>query len=377
MNTKPRRSRELIGVFLADVSRLPKFDREECEELALQAHRHLSECDGNLTEAILANRRLQEESPEQRLRDARALADEHGLDRLDGEKLRRRLWLLVRNDPMSMLERFVSLQAAEAFHRYCLAHVRLLLFFMKALPRAERAEYLGAGCIGLIHGLARYQPMIGGTVSTYVKFWIVNGMLHTRNEESIGYGVRLPPHFIGQIRDLRRVQHEIRASGQEPGIQELAEAMELDQRTIRNILRYTPVGQRRLQETLPLGTESVKYEDEGYQGLEISIEEMIQDEETPSPDIVLGIKDDLGRLRDGMLEVLDGFESFILAMRFGLDGGDEHTWRAIGEAIGYSKEHARQVQNHALRKLRRFLETRTQAAHLGGPMPDLFPLLTR
>ena len=47
----------------------------------------------------------------------------------------------------------------------------------------------------------------------------------------------------------------------------------------------------------------------------------------------------------------------VVVRRFGLDGQEQATLEEVGKAMGVTRERVRQVQNEALRRLRRFLES--------------------
>ena len=53
---------------------------------------------------------------------------------------------------------------------------------------------------------------------------------------------------------------------------------------------------------------------------------------------------------------IDARESTILRFRFGLDGGQEKTLEEVGAKFGVTRERVRQIQNLALRKLRKMIE---------------------
>jgi RNA polymerase primary sigma factor len=57
-----------------------------------------------------------------------------------------------------------------------------------------------------------------------------------------------------------------------------------------------------------------------------------------------------------VINILDPREMTILRYRFGLDGGGEKTLEEVGEKFGVTRERIRQIQNVALRKLRRKIE---------------------
>jgi RNA polymerase primary sigma factor len=57
-----------------------------------------------------------------------------------------------------------------------------------------------------------------------------------------------------------------------------------------------------------------------------------------------------------MVKHLDAREAEILRFRFGLGGGTERTLEEVGEKFGVTRERIRQIQNLALRKLRKMIE---------------------
>ena len=57
-----------------------------------------------------------------------------------------------------------------------------------------------------------------------------------------------------------------------------------------------------------------------------------------------------------MVTTLDPREATILSSRFGLDGGPEKTLEEVGVKFGVTRERVRQIQNIALRKMRKMIE---------------------
>ena len=82
---------------------------------------------------------------------------------------------------------------------------------------------------------------------------------------------------------------------------------------------------------------------------------MVQDENAESPYEQLEEKTVTNMLQD-MVETLDPREATILRARFGLDGGSERTLEEVGEKFGVTRERVRQIQNIALKKLRKMIE---------------------
>src|SRR5205085_2882628 len=89
--------------------------------------------------------------------------------------------------------------------------------------------------------------------------------------------------------------------------------------------------------------------------------DIVEDENALSPYADLEEKGQLELLRE-VLPKLPPRESEILRFRFGLDGGPEKTLEEVGRKFGVTRERIRQLQNHALVKLRRMMEEQESVA---------------
>ena len=83
--------------------------------------------------------------------------------------------------------------------------------------------------------------------------------------------------------------------------------------------------------------------------------DVVEDENATSPYGNLEDKTVTDMLQD-MVKHLDKREATILRYRFGLDGGTEKTLEEVGVKFGVTRERVRQIQNLALRKLRKMIE---------------------
>jgi RNA polymerase primary sigma factor len=64
-----------------------------------------------------------------------------------------------------------------------------------------------------------------------------------------------------------------------------------------------------------------------------------------------------------VLETLNPRERLVLHLRFGLGNGTPHTLAEVGEQLEISRERVRQIENEAIRKLRRAGLQRLAAYH--------------
>ena len=88
---------------------------------------------------------------------------------------------------------------------------------------------------------------------------------------------------------------------------------------------------------------------------EITIENMVADENNPSPDQIVLDADDRVRLGE-LLENIDEREANILKLRYGLNGEDPLTLKEIGSRIGLTRERVRQLEHLSLKKLKEAME---------------------
>ena len=86
---------------------------------------------------------------------------------------------------------------------------------------------------------------------------------------------------------------------------------------------------------------------------------MVADPNAAAPFAALVRDTDTDLMRE-VMGALSERESSILALRFGLNDGRERTLDEIGQQFGVTRERIRQIQELALKKLRRQMEKRDQ-----------------
>ena len=64
-------------------------------------------------------------------------------------------------------------------------------------------------------------------------------------------------------------------------------------------------------------------------------------------------RDERRQVVESALALLNTREREVVALRFGMDDGQERSLAEVGRALGFSRERARQVEAAALMKLRR------------------------
>ena len=201
-------------------------------------------------------------------------------------------------------------------------------------------DLISEGNIGLMKAVERFDPKKGGKLSTYGSWWIKQTIKRALANQS--KTIRLPVHLVAKISEMRRIAMRLQEElDREPTDEELAS--ELDTTPVR-------VRQMRMAAIRPASLDAPISGEESN-----TFSEIVEDENAATPYKDLEDKTVIGMLRD-MVKHLDPREATILRYRFGLDGGTERTLEEVGEKFGVTRERIRQIQNLALKKLRRMIE---------------------
>jgi len=201
-------------------------------------------------------------------------------------------------------------------------------------------DLISEGNIGLMKAVERFDPKKGGKLSTYGSWWIKQAIKRALANQS--KTIRLPVHLVDKISKMRRVGMKLQEElGREPTDEELADELGMTAARVR---------QMRLAAIRPASLDAPIGDDDSN-----NFADVVEDENATSPYDNLEDKTVTGMLQD-MVKHLDEREATILTYRFGLDGGSEKTLEEVGEKFGVTRERVRQIQNLALKKLRKMIE---------------------
>jgi RNA polymerase primary sigma factor len=208
-------------------------------------------------------------------------------------------------------------------------------------------DLISEGNIGLMKAVERFDPAKGGKLSTYGSWWIKQSIKRALANQS--KTIRLPVHLVDKISKMRRMGMKLQEElGREPTDEELA--AELNTTAAR-------VSQMRTAAIRPASLDAPVGDDDSN-----SYSEIVEDERAVNPYDELEDKTVVSMLQD-MVKHLDEREATILRFRFGLDGGNERTLEEVGVKFGVTRERVRQIQNLALRKLRKMIEKLEKTKH--------------
>ena len=201
-------------------------------------------------------------------------------------------------------------------------------------------DLINEGNLGLMKGVKRFDPEKGAKLSTYASWWIKQSIKRALANQS--KTIRLPVHLVDKISKMRKTAMKLQEElGHEPTDDELADELGMTASRVRQ-MRQAAIRPASLD--APIGDDDSN-----------NFSDVVEDENATSPYDNLEDKTVVNMLQD-MVQHLDNREATILRYRFGLDGGTEKTLEEVGVKFGVTRERVRQIQNLALRKLRKMIE---------------------
>jgi len=199
------------------------------------------------------------------------------------------------------------------------------------------ADLISEGNIGLIKAAMHFDETRGFKFISYAVWWIRQSIMQALAEKS--RHVRLPVNKIGIQNRVRQIilslQQEL---NREPTQKEIAEALEIDEKFVREILEQSELI---LYLDSPMGTEDT----------DLKLIDIITDNSYYADTHIN--EEENKKMIEKLLNTLPPRDSEIIRMYYGIGKNHKYTLEEIGSYFKLTRERVRQIKNKAMHELKR------------------------
>ncbi|ESQ37598.1 hypothetical protein EUTSA_v10002486mg [Eutrema salsugineum] len=239
-----------------------------------------------------------------------------------------------------------------AREKLAMSNVRLVMSIAQRYDNmgAEMSDLVQGGLIGLLRGIEKFDSSKGFRISTYVYWWIRQGVSRALVDNS--RTLRLPTHLHERLGLIRNAKLRLQEKGITPSIDRIAESLNMSQKKVRNATEAVSKIFSLDRDAFPSLNGLPGETHHSY-----IADNRLENNPWHGYD-EWALKDEVSKL---ISATLGEREREIIRLYYGLDK-ECLTWEDISKRIGLSRERVRQVGLVALEKLKHAARKRKMEA---------------
>jgi RNA polymerase sigma factor (sigma-70 family) len=245
------------------------------------------------------------------------------------------------------LEKIVA-DGERAKDQFIRANLRLVVSIARRYVRSgmPMLDLIQEGNTGLVRAVEKFDYERGYKFSTYATWWVRQAISRAIAQQE--RTVRLPVHLVEDVNRMRNVTRQlVRELGADPEPDQIAGALGVTVERVNELTRWA-------QDTVSLDT---PVGDDG----DTNLGDLVADSDSPSPEEIVLTALERQRI-ESLLNHLDDRSAGIMRARYGLEDGREHSLTEVASRFSLSRERIRQLEIQALGRLRELARAEGMAA---------------